>query len=116
MTLSVPSTKVSAPNLAATVQVNGTNSPAGSVSLGVVGESWSFSTATLVNGAAQFSYYLGAPGAFSMTASYSGDSRNLPSQIQTPLTVVQTGAAGNMTINVAIGPTTKQTSVTLTIQ
>ena len=116
MTLSVPSTKVSAPNLAATVQVNGTNSPAGSVSLGVVGESWSFSTATLVNGAAQFSYYLGAPGAFSMTASYSGDSRNLPSQIQTPLTVVQTGAAGNMTVNVAIGPTTKQTSVTLTIQ
>ena len=116
MTFSVPSTKVSAPNLAATVQVNGTNSPAGSVSLGVVGESWSFNTATLVNGAAQFSYYLGAPGAFSMTASYSGDSRNLPSQIQTPLTVVQTGAAGNMTINVAIGPTTKQTSVTLAIQ
>jgi subtilase family serine protease len=116
MTLSVPSTKVSAPNLPATVQVNGTNSPAGSVSLGVVGESWSFNTATLVNGAAQFSYYLGAPGAFSMTASYSGDSRNLPSQIKTPLTVVQTGAAGNMTINVAIGPTTKQTSVTLTVQ
>jgi hypothetical protein len=116
MTLSVPNTKVSAPNLLATVQVNGTNSPAGSVSLGVVGESWSFNTAPLVNGAAPFSYYLGAPGAFSMTANYSGDSRNLPSHIQTPLTVVQTGAAGNMTINVAIGPTTKQTSVTLTIQ
>jgi len=116
VTLSVPNTKVSAPNLLATVQVNGTNSPAGSVSLGVVGESWSFNTAPLVNGAAPFSYYLGAPGAFSMTANYSGDSRNLPSHIQTPLTVVQTGAAGNMTINVAIGPTTKQTSVTLTIQ
>jgi subtilase family serine protease len=116
VTLSVPSTKVSAPNLAATVQVNGKNSPAGSVSLGVAGESWSFNTATLVNGAAQFSYYLGAPGAFPMTASYSGDSRNLPSQVQTPLTVVQTGAAGNMTISVSIGPATKQTSVTLAIQ
>ncbi|HXH68197.1 MAG TPA: Ig-like domain repeat protein [Candidatus Limnocylindrales bacterium] len=115
-TLSFPSTKVSAPNLAATVRVNGANSPAGSVSLGVVGESWSFSTATLANGAAQFSYYLGAPGAFSMTASYGGDSRNLPSKVQAPLTVVQTGAAGNMTVNVAIGPTWKQTSVTLTIQ
>ncbi len=115
-TLSFPSTKVSAPNLAATVRVNGANSPAGSVSLGVVGESWSFSTATLANGAAQFSYYLGAPGAFSMTASYGGDSRNLPSRIQAPLTVVQTGAAGNMTVNVAVGPTWKQTSVTLTIQ
>lgn len=116
VTLSVPNTKVSAPNLSATVQVNGKNSPSGSVSLGVAGESWSFNTATLVNGTAQYSYYLGAPGAFPMTASYSGDSRNLPSHVQTPLTVVQTGAAGNMTINAAIGPTTKQTSVTLTIQ
>ena len=116
VTLSVPSTKVSAPNLAATVQVNGKNSPAGSVSLGVAGESWSFNTATLVNGTAQFSYYLGSPGAFPMTASYSGDSRNLPSQVQTPLIVVQTGAAGNMTISASIGPTTKQISVTLAIQ
>jgi hypothetical protein len=116
MTLSVPNTKVSAPNLAATVQVTGTNSPGGSVSLGVVGLSWSFSKTALVNGAAQFSYYLGAPGAFSMTATYSGDSRNRPSQIQTPLTVVQTGAVGSVTINAGIGPTAKQTSVALTIQ
>jgi hypothetical protein len=82
----------------------------------VVGESYSFNTATLVNGTAQFSYYLGAPGAFSMTAQYSGDSRNLASQVHTPLTVVQTGVAGSMTVNVAIGPTTKQTTIPLTIQ
>jgi hypothetical protein len=115
-TLSVANTKVSSPNLSATVQVTGSNSPTGSVSLGVVGESYSFNTAPLVNGAAQFSYYLGAPGAFSMTAKYNGDSRNLPSQVQTPLTVVQTGVAGNMTVSAIIGPTVKQTSVTLTVQ
>lgn len=115
-TLTVASTKVSAPNLPATVQVTGPNSPTGSVSLGVVGESWSFNTATLVNGTAQFSYYLGAPGAFLMTAQYSGDSRNLPSQIHTPLSVVQTGVAGNLTVNATVGPTTKQTSVALTVQ
>jgi len=115
-TLTVPSTKVSTSNLQATVQVSGGNSPTGSVSLGVVGESYSFNTATLVNGAAQYSYYLGAPGAFLMTAQYSGDSRNLPSQVHTPLTVVQTGMAGTMTTNVTIGLTFKQTSVTLTIQ
>jgi hypothetical protein len=115
-TLTVGSTKVAASNLAATVQVTGTNSPTGSASLGVVGESWSFNTATLVNGTAQFSYYLGAPGAFLMSAQYSGDSRNLPSQIHTPLTIVQTGVAGNMTVSVTIGPTTKQMSVPLTIQ
>lgn len=115
-TLTVPSTKVSGSNLAATVQVTGTNSPTGSVSLGVVGESYSFNTAPLVNGAAQFSYYLGAPGAFLMTAQYSGDSQNLPSQVHTPLSVVQTGVAGNVTVNAIIGPTAKQTSVALTIQ
>src|SRR5437588_9250220 len=93
-TITVPSTKVSGSNLAATVQVTGTNSPTGSVSFGVVGESYSFNTAPLMNGAAQFSYYLGAPGAFLMTAQYSGDSRNLPSQVHTPLSVVQTGMAG----------------------
>jgi|GEM_PF-4446232 len=116
ITLTVASTKVSAANIGATVEVTGTNSPTGSVSLGVVGESWSFSTAALISGTAQFSYYLGAPGAFLMTAQYSGDSRNLPSQIHTPLTVVQTGVAGSVTVNATIGPTTKQTSVTLTIQ
>ena len=115
-TLTVASTKVAASNLSATVQVTGTSSPTGSASLGVVGESWSFNTATLVNGTAQFSYYLGAPGAFLMTAQYSGDSRNLSSQIRTPLTVVQVGVAGNMTVSVTIGPTTKQMSVPLTIQ
>jgi hypothetical protein len=81
-----------------------------------VGESWSFNTATLVTGTAQFSYYLGAPGAFLMTAQYSGDTRNLSSQIHTPLTVVQTGVAGNIAVSVTIGPTTKQMSVPLTIQ
>jgi hypothetical protein len=115
-TLTVANTKVSTSTLAATVQVTGTNSPTGTVSLGVVGELYSFNSTTLVNGAAQFSYYLGAPGAFPMTAKYSGDSRNLPSQPHTPLTVVQTGAAGNMTVNVTIGPTTKQINVPLTIQ
>jgi len=115
-TITVPSTKVSGSNLAATVQVTGTNSPTGSVSFGVVGESYSFNTAPLMNGAAQFSYYLGAPGAFLMTAQYSGDSRNLPSQVHTPLSVVQTGMAGNVTVNAIIGPTLKQTSVALTIQ
>jgi hypothetical protein len=115
-TLTVASTKVTTSNLAATVQVTGTNSPTGLASLGVVGESWSFNTATLVNGTAQFSYYLGAPGAFLMTAQYSGDTRNLSSQIHTPLTVVQTGVAGNIAVSVTIGPTTKQMSVPLTIQ
>jgi hypothetical protein len=115
-TLTVASTKVATSNLSATVQVTGTNSPTGSASLGVVGLSYSFNTAPLVNGTAQYSYYLGAPGAFLMTAQYSGDSQNLASQIHTPLTVVQTGVAGNMTVSVTIGPTTKQMSVPLTIQ
>jgi hypothetical protein len=114
--LTVASTKVATSNLSATVQVTGTNSPTGSASLGVVGLSYSFNTAPLVNGTAQYSYYLGAPGAFLMTAQYSGDSQNLASQIHTPLTVVQTGVAGNMTVSVTIGPTTKQMSVPLTIQ
>lgn len=115
-TLTVANTKVSTSNLAATVQVTGTNSPTGTVSLGVAGESWSFNKATLSNGTAQFSYYLGAPGAFQMTAQYSGDARNLPSQLHTPLTVVQTGAAGNMTVSVSLGPTTKQLNIPLAIQ
>jgi hypothetical protein len=115
-TLTLTSTKVAVSTIAATVQVTGTNSPSGTVALGVVGESYSFNTAPLVNGSAQFSYYLGAPGAFSMMAQYSGDSRNLASQIHTPLTVVQTGLVGTMVINVSIGPTTKQLSVPLSIQ
>jgi Bacterial Ig-like domain (group 3) len=115
-TLTVTNTKISTSNLAASVQVTGTNSPTGTVSLGVVGESWSFNNATLASGTAQFSYYLGGPGAFSLMAQYSGDSRNLPSQLHTPMTVVQTGAAGNMTVNVTIGPTTKQINIPLTIQ
>jgi len=115
-TLTVANTKVSTSNLAATVQVTGANSPTGRVSLGVVGESWSFNNGALVNGAAQFSYYLGAPGAFSMMAQYSGDSRNLPSELHAPMTIVQTGPAGNMTVAVTIGPTTKQINIPLTIQ
>jgi hypothetical protein len=115
-TLTVTNTKISTSNLAASVKVTGTNSPTGTVSLGVVGESWSFNNATLASGTAQFSYYLGGPGAFSMMAQYSGDSRNRPSQLHTPMTVVQTGAAGNMTVNVTIGPTTKQINIPLTIQ
>jgi hypothetical protein len=115
-TLSVTSTKVpSGSNLMATVQVNG-NSPTGQVSLGVVGESYSVNTNTLTTGKAQFSYYLGSPGGYLMTAQYTGDSRNLPSQLQTPLAVVQTGAAGSVTVNVSIGPTTKQVNVPLTVQ
>ncbi len=115
-TLTVASTKVATSTLAATVQVTGANSPTGTVSLGVMGESWSFGTAPLANGIAQFSYYLGAPGAFSMMAQYSGDSRNLSSQIHTPLIVVQSGLAGYVTVNVTLGPTTNQLSVPLTIQ
>jgi hypothetical protein len=99
----------------ATVQVNG-NSPTGQVSLGVVGESYSMNTKALSNGQAQFSYYLGSAGGYLMTAQYSGDSRNLPSQIHTPLAVVQTGTAGSVTVNVTIGPTAKQVNVPLTVQ
>ena len=114
--LTVSATKVATSTLPATVQVTGTNSPTGSVSLGVVGESYSFNTATMMNGGAQFEYYLGAPGAFSMTALYSGDSRNLASQVHTPLTVVQTGTAGSMTVNITVGPTSNQATIPLTIQ
>jgi hypothetical protein len=114
--LTVSSTKLATSTLSANVQVNGTNSPAGSVSLGVVGESYSFNTAMMMNGGAQFEYYLGAPGAFSMTAIYSGDSRNLGSQVHTPLTVVQTGVAGTMTVNITVGPTSSQATIPLTIQ
>jgi subtilase family serine protease len=115
-TLSVTSTKITpGSNLMATVQVSG-NSPTGQVSLGVVGESYSTNTKTLTNGQAQFSYYLGSAGGYLMTAQYSGDSRNGPSQIQAPLAVVQTGAAGSVTVNVTIGPTTKQVNVPLTVQ
>jgi hypothetical protein len=114
--LTVANTKVSTSNLAAAVQVTGANSPTGTVSLGVVGESWSFNNGALVNGTAQFSYYLGAPGAFSMMAQYGGDSRNLSSELHAPMTIVQTGPAGNMTVAVTIGPTTKQINIPLTIQ
>jgi len=100
----------------ATVQVNGTNSPTGQVSLGVVGAAYSFNTGTLVNGQAKFSYYLGSPGGYQMTAQYSGDSQNLPSQIHTPLAVVQTGVAGNLTVNATTVSTTRQVNVTLTVQ
>jgi hypothetical protein len=115
-TLTVANTKISTSNLAATVQVTGANSPTGTVSLGVLGDSWSFGQNTMVNGVAQYSYYLGAPGVFPMMAQYSGDARNLPSQLHAPMTIVQTGLAGNMSVSVTIGPTTKQIAVPLTIQ
>ena len=116
-TLSVASTKVQpGANLMATVQVNG-NSPTGQVKLGVVGLSYSMNTQTLNNGQAQFPYYLGSPGGYLMTAQYSGDSRNLSSQIHTPLAVVQTGAAGSpLIVNATIGGATKQANVSLTVQ
>ena len=114
--LTVSATKVATSTLPATVQVTGTNSPTGSVSLGVVGESYSFNTATMMNGGAQFEYYLGAPGAFSMTALYSGDSKNLASQVHTPLTVVQTGVAGSMTVSITVGPASSQATIPITIQ
>lgn len=114
--LNVSSTKVATSTIPVNVIVTGTNSPTGSVSLGVVGESYSFNTATMMNGGAQFEYYLGAPGAFSMTAQYSGDSRNLASQVHTPLTVVQTGVAGSVTVNITVGPTSNQATIPITIQ
>jgi len=115
-TLTVANTKVQpGSNLMATVQVNG-NSPTGTVSLGVVGASYSINTKPLTSSQAQFSYYLGSPGGYLMTAQYSGDPRNLPSQIQTPLAVVQTGAAGNLTVTASIGTTRKQANVTVTVQ
>ncbi len=117
VTLTVASTKVQpGSNLVAKVGVSGANSPTGSVSLGVVGESWSLNTATLLNGSAQFSYYLGSPGGYAMTAQYKGDSRNLPSTIENPLIVVQTGAAGNLTVDAIIGPTRKEISAAVTVQ
>jgi len=70
----------------------------------------------LVNGQAQFSYNLGSPGGYQMTASYSGDSSNLPSQVHTPLAVVQTGVAGNLTINAVTGSTVHQVNVQLSVQ
>jgi hypothetical protein len=115
-TLNVLSTKVATSTLPANVIVTGTNSPTGSVSLGVVGESYSFNTATMMNGGAQFEYYLGLPGAFSMTALYSGDSKNLASQVHTPLTVVQTGVAGSIAVNINVGPAANQTTIPITIQ
>ena len=116
-TISVANTKVpSGANLMATVQVSGANSPTGQMTLGVVGLSYSVTTGTLVNGQAQFSYYLGSAGGYEMSAGYGGDSKNLPSQTQTPLAVVQTGAAGPLTVNASTGPTTKQINVTLTVQ
>jgi hypothetical protein len=117
ITLTVANTKVQpGSNLSATVGVSGRNSPTGSVSLGVVGESWSFNTATLLKGSAQFSYYLGSPGGYAMTAQYKGDSRNLPSTVQSPLIVVQTGAAGNLTVGAVIGPTRREISAAVTVQ
>ncbi len=116
-TISVANTKVpSGANLMATVQVSGANSPTGQVTLGVVGLSYSVNTGTLVNGQAQFSYYLGSAGGYQMSAGYGGDSKNLPSQTHTPLAVVQTGVAGPLTVNASTGPTTKQINVTLTVQ
>jgi Pro-kumamolisin, activation domain/Bacterial Ig-like domain (group 3) len=117
ITLTVANTKVQpGSNLSATVRVSGANSPTGSVSLGVVGESWSFNTATLLNGSAQFSYYLGSPGGYAMTAQYKGDSRNLPSTVQSPLIVVQTGVAGNLSVEAIVGPTRREISAPVTVQ
>lgn len=100
----------------ATVAVSGSNSPSGQVTLEVIGAPWSVNTAPLVNGQAQFSYYLGSPGGYQMLAKYLGDSRNLASQIHNPLAVVQTGVAGALTVSANTGSTTKQIGVTLTVQ
>jgi len=116
MTLSVANATVqSGVNLMATVQVIG-NSPTGQVMLGVLGESYSMNTQPLVNGQAQFSYYLGSPGGYLITAQYAGDSRNLASQIHTPLAVVQAGTATPLIVNASIGPTMKQVNISLTVQ
>jgi Pro-kumamolisin, activation domain len=115
-TLSVASTKVqSGANLMATVKVSG-QSPTGQVTLGVVGVPSSINTGILSNGQAPFSYYLGSPGGYQMTAQYLGDAQNQPSQTHTPLAVVQTGVAGNLTINASSGALSKQVSVSLSVQ
>jgi hypothetical protein len=115
--LSVTSTKVqSGANLMATVKVTGQDTPSGQVTLGVVNLSYSVSTATLANGQAQYSYYLGSPGGYHMVAQYGGDATNLPSQTNTPLAVVQTGVAGPIMVNATTGPLTRPVGVTLTVQ
>jgi hypothetical protein len=115
--LSVTSTKVqSGANLMATVKVTGQDTPSGQVTLGVVNLSYSVSTATLANGQAQYSYYLGSPGGYQMVAQYGGDATNLPSQTNTPLAVVQTGVAGPIMVNATTGPLTRPVGVTLTVQ
>jgi hypothetical protein len=71
---------------------------------------------TLVNGQAQVSLNLGGVGAHSLIAQYSGDSKNLASQTQTPLVEVVTGTTGGAWINASTGTDVKQINVSLTVQ
>jgi len=116
ITLSIPSTKIATNSaLVATITVSGTHSPTGTVTL------WDNTTSsgmpgTLVNGQAQVSLNLGGVGAHSFIAQYSGDSKNLSSQTQTPLVEVVTGTTGGVWINASTGTDVKQINVTLTVQ
>jgi Bacterial Ig-like domain (group 3) len=113
--LSVTSTTVvSLMNLQATVNVLG-NSPTGAATL-ILDGTYVSPPATVQSGQAAISYYLGPPGAHTVIAKYSGDSKNLASQTLNALTVVQNGFAGNLPLNATSGPRNKQVFYAVAVQ
>lgn len=116
ISLSVPSTKIPwSSTLVATVSVTGTHTPTGTATLydsttgaGINGQ--------LINGQAQLSLNLGGLGAHNLIAKYSGDTKNLASQTQSPLVVVLTGSPGGTWINANTGTDIKTINLNLTVQ
>ena len=116
VSLSVSSTKIAfGSTLTATISVTGTQSPTGTVTL-YDSTTGIGSNAPLVNGQGQASLNLGGLGAHNLIAKYSGDTKNLPSQTQTPLVEVVTGSPGGTWINASTGTDVKQINVNLTVQ
>jgi Pro-kumamolisin, activation domain/Bacterial Ig-like domain (group 3) len=119
ISLSVPSTKVIYANnvlttIVATVSVTGTNSPSGTVTL--YDGTYGVASSSLTNGQAQISYNPGnAVGLHLLSASYTGDTKNLSSQINTPLSVITTGTVP-LTINAQTGGDLKQALIDFTVQ
>ncbi len=116
VTLSVANTKVpNTTSIAATVVVSGTQTPTGTVIL-YDGQFAVGGPVPLVNGKAQINF-TAAPtvGSHVLTATYSGDTKNLASKTNSSLVVVTTGTA-TLFLNARTGTDLKQIIVSLNVQ
>jgi len=102
-------------SIAATVVVSGTQTPTGTVIL-YDGQFAVGGPVPLVNGKAQINF-TAAPtvGSHVLTATYSGDTKNLASKTNSSLVVVTTGTA-TLFLNARTGTDLKQIIVSLNVQ